>query len=94
MAQPQELPHGLASGRVLLRFCARIIILASCAVFGSIGFGRSFATLLWMAMVFSAVGAMIKREPPLASVLNGWDEMMGYAAILALLGVFDHPLPA
>ena len=93
MAQSQGMPHGLGNGRTLVRFGVRLIILAGFAAFGSIGFNRSLAILLWMAMVFSAVGAIIKREQPFATALNYWDEMMGYAAILALLGVFDHPLP-
>jgi hypothetical protein len=94
MAQPERLPHGLENGRALLRFSARVMILATFAAFGSIGFNRSLAILLWMAMVFSAVSALVKREPPFPAVLNHWDEMMGYGAILALLGVFEHPLPA
>ena len=93
MAQPQDLPRGLVSGRVLLRFCVRIIILASFAAFSSIGFNKSLSVLLWMAMVFCTVGAMVKREQAFTKVLNHWDEMMGYALILALLGVFDHSLP-
>jgi hypothetical protein len=94
MAQPQELPRGLESGRVLLRFFVRVIILASFAAFSSIGFNKSLSVLLWMAMVFCTVGAMIKREQAFTTVLNHWDEMMGYAAILALLGVFERSLPA
>lgn len=94
MAQPQDLPRGLESGRVLLRFCVRVIILAGFAAFGAIGFNRSLAILLWMSMVFNAVAAIIKREPTFPAVLNHWDEMMGYGAILALLGVFEHSLPA
>jgi len=94
MAQPQDLPRGLESGRVLLRFCVRIIILASFAAFSGIGFDKSLSVLLWMAMVFCTVGAMVKREQAFAAVLNHWDEMMGYAAILALLGVFEHSLSA
>jgi hypothetical protein len=94
VAQPQHLPHGLENGRALLRFAVRVMILAAFAAFGSIGFNRSLAILLWMAMVFSAVSALVKREPPFPAVLNHWDEMMGYGAVLALLGVFEHPLPA
>jgi hypothetical protein len=55
---------------------------------------KSLSVLLWMAMVFCTVGAMIKREQAFTTVLNHWDEMMGYAAILALLGVFERSLPA
>jgi len=94
MAQPQGLPRGLESSRVLLRFCVRMVILASFAAFSSIGFNKSLSVLLWMAMVFTAAGAFIRREPPFPAVLNHWDEMMGYAAILAFLGVLDSSLPA
>ena len=94
MAQPQDLQNGIDNGRALLRFGVRVVILAGFATFGSTDFNRSFAILLWMAMVFSAVSALIKREPPFPISLNHWDEMMGYAVILALLGVLEHSLPA
>ena len=94
MARMQDLPRGLENGRALARFSIRVIILAGFAAFGSTGFNQSLAILLWMAMVFSAVAALIKREAPFAVSLNHWDEMMGYAAILALLSVLEHSLPA
>ena len=64
------------------------------AAFSGTGFNSSLSVLLWMAMVFSAISGFIKREPPFPENLNHWDEMMGYALILALLGVFAHSLPA
>jgi hypothetical protein len=94
MVQPQDLQNGIDNGRALLRFAVRVIILAGFATFGSAGFNQSLAILLWMAMAFSAISALIRREPPLAAILNHWDEMMGYAVLLALLGVLDHSLPA
>ena len=94
MAQPQELKPGLESTRAMVRFFLRTIILACFAAFSGGGFNKSMSVLLWMAMVFSAVGGFIRREQPFGAVLNHWDEMMGYAAILALLGVFEHSLPA
>ena len=94
MVRPQDLQKGIESGRALLRFAVRLIILAGFATFGSAGFNQNLAILLWMAMLFSAVSAFIKREPPFPASLNHWDEMMGYAVILALLGVLDHSLPA
>jgi hypothetical protein len=47
-----------------------MIILVVFATFGSIGFGRSFAALLWMSTILSAVIGAMKREPPFATVLN------------------------
>jgi hypothetical protein len=94
VAQPQHLPHGLENGRALLRFAVRVMILAGFAAFGGAGFGENLAILLWMAMLFSVVAAIAKREPPFATMLNHWDEMVGYAVLLALLGVVEHALPA
>ncbi len=91
---PQNLQNAVDNGRALLRFAVRVIILAGFATFGSTGFNQSLAILLWMAMAFSAVSALVRREPPLAAILNHWDEMMGYAVLLALLGVLDHLLAA
>jgi hypothetical protein len=58
------------------------------------GFDKGLSVLLWMAMVFCTRREFIKDEQPFATVLNHWDEMMGYATVLAPLGVFDHSLPA
>ena len=60
-------------------FGVRLLVLVAFAAFGSIGFGRSLA-LLWMAAVLCAVIAGIRREPPLDTDLNHWDEMVAYAA--------------
>ncbi|HTO64489.1 MAG TPA: hypothetical protein VMM15_24950 [Bradyrhizobium sp.] len=94
MPRPQNLQNAIDNGRALLRFAVRVIILAGFATFVSTGFNQNLAILLWMAMAFSAVSALVRREPPLAAILNHWDEMMGYAVLLALLGVLDHSLPA
>jgi len=51
------------SAQVLARFGVRLVILSAFAAFGSIGFGRSLAALLWMSIVLSAVIGTVKREP-------------------------------
>jgi hypothetical protein len=94
VAQPQHLQNAIDNSRALLRFAVRVIVLAGFATFGSTGFDQNLAVLLWMAMAFSAVSALVRREPPLAASLNHWDEMTGYAVLLALLGVLDHSLAA
>ena len=78
---------------MLVRFFLRMIILTSFAAFGSIGFGRSLAALLWMAAIISAVAGAIKREPPFDTVLNHWDEMMAYAALCCLVSGFSQTVP-
>ena len=50
-------------------------------MFGSIGFGRSLAALLWMSTILCAVIGAMRREPPFDAVLNHWDEMVAYAAL-------------
>jgi hypothetical protein len=68
-------------------------ILVFFATFGSIGFGRSLAALLWMSIILCTVIGMIKREPPFGMVLNHWDETVAYAALYALLSSLNHAVP-
>jgi len=78
---------------VLVRFCLRMSILVIFAAFGSIGFGRSLAALLWMSIILGAVIGAMKRELPFGTVLNHWDETMAYAALFALVSSFNHSVP-
>lgn len=71
--------------RVIIRFSLRMIILLVFAAFSSIRFDQSLMLLLLMSTILSAVLATIKREQPLASVLNHWDEAITYAALSCLI---------
>jgi hypothetical protein len=93
VAQPPNLPRQLNSTQVLVRFFLRTSILVVFAAFGSIGFGRSLAALLWMCIILSAVIGIVKREPPFDIALNHWDETVAYAALFALVSSFNHPVP-
>jgi hypothetical protein len=88
-----NLPRELRSTQVLIRFCLRMSILVVFAAFASIDFGRSLATLLWMAIILCAVVGAVKREPLFDIVLNHWDETVAYAAMFALVSVFNHAVP-
>jgi hypothetical protein len=91
-----QLPHlsrELSSTQVIVRFCLRIGILVTFAAFASIGFGRSLAALLGMSIILCAVVGTVRREPPLGTVLNHWDEAIAYAALFTLVNVFDHSVP-
>lgn len=92
--QFQDLPQGLASSRVLIRFGVRMIILATFAASSSIGFARGLATLMLMAIILSSLIAVIKRERPFQPVLNYWDETVAYAAMFSLISIFIHSAPA
>jgi hypothetical protein len=84
-------PQELRSGQVLARFFVRLIILAGFAAFGSIGFGRSLVTLLWMSIILCTVVGTMRREPVFHASLNHWDEAVAYAAIFALVnGLGQH----
>ena len=78
---------------MLARFCLRTIILLVFAAFSSIGFGRGFAALLWMAIIFSSIIGLMRREPPFDAALNHWDETLAYVALFALVSVFNHSAP-
>ena len=91
-----QLPHPsreLSSTQVIVRFCLRIGILVTFAAFASIGFGRSLAALLGMSIILCAVVGTVRREPPLGTILNHWDEAIAYAALFTLVSVFDHSVP-
>ena len=93
MAQSPNLLQELRSTQVLVRFCLRMVILAIFAAFGSIGFGRSLAALLWMSIILSAVIGTMRREPLFDIVLNHWDETVAYAALFALVSSFNYSVP-
>jgi len=91
LAQLPNLSRQLNSSRVLIRFGLRVVILACFAAFGSIGFARSLATLLWMSIILCAVVGTMRREPVFHTSLNHWDETAAYAALYALVrGLNQH----
>ncbi|THD71493.1 MAG: hypothetical protein E7813_05440 [Bradyrhizobium sp.] len=86
------MPLQPATIRALVRFCLRTSILVIFAAFGTIGFGRSLAALLWMAIILCAVIGTIRREPPFHAALNHWDEMVAFTALFALVSGFNHSI--
>jgi len=74
----------MLSTQVLVRFAMRLLIIIGFASFGSVGFARSFAALLWMSTILCAVAGIIKRERPFDVMLNHWDETVAYAALFCL----------
>jgi hypothetical protein len=71
--------------RVIIRFWLRMVILLVFAAFSSIRFDQSLMLLLMMSTILSTVLATLKREQPLGSVLNHWDEAIAYAALCCLI---------
>jgi hypothetical protein len=90
LAQFRGLPQEMRSTQVMVRFGLRIVILAVFASFGSVGFGRSLAALLWMSTVLCAVVGAVRREPLFDATLNHWDEAAAYAALCCLTVTFHH----
>lgn len=81
MAHLTETPAQPTARKVLWRFGIRSAILLLFASFGSIGFGRSLAALLWMTVILCAAIATIRREHVFKDGLNHWDEMIAYMAL-------------
>jgi hypothetical protein len=66
-----------------------MVILLVFAAFSRIRFDQSLMLLLLMSTILSAVMATLKREEPLGSVLNHWDEAISYAALCCLTITFN-----
>lgn len=77
---------------MLIRFGFRLLVLVIFAMFGSIGFGRSLAALLWMSTILSTVIAVMRREQPFDTTLNHWDESVTYAAMCMLVSGLNQTL--
>jgi hypothetical protein len=81
------MPRSLNPTRVLARFAVRLALLATFAAFGTIGFGRSLAALLWMSIILCAAVGLIRREPLFGAALNHWDEGVAFGALFALVHI-------
>lgn len=81
MARLADTTAHLTPTHVLMRFGVRTAILSVFASFGTIGFGRSLAALLWMTIMLCAVIATIRRERVFTAGLNHWDEMVATTAL-------------
>jgi hypothetical protein len=85
-----DAPAQLTPRQVLLRFGVRTAILMLFASFGSIGFGRSLAALLWMTIILCAVIGTMRRERVFTAGLNHWDEMVAYTALYSAVAQFSQ----
>lgn len=90
MAHLADTPAQLTPPRVLLRFGIRTAILMLFASFGTIGFGRSLAALLWMTSILCAVIGAMRRERVFTAGLNHWDEMIACTALYCVIMEFNR----
>jgi hypothetical protein len=72
------------SGQVLVRFGLQTAVMVALSAFGSIDFNKTFAALMWTAIVFCITVAVRAGEPAFGGTLNHWDEAAAYTAMLAL----------
>jgi hypothetical protein len=80
----------LSPTRVMARFAVRVALLAIFAAFGSVGFNRSLAALLWMSIILCAVVGLIRREPLFGAALNHWDECVAFGTLFALVHIVSE----
>lgn len=78
------MPRTLSPTRVIVRFSVRVALLATFAAFGTVGFGRSLAALLWMSIFLCSLAGVVRREPLFGPDLNHWDEGVAFGALCAL----------
>ncbi len=81
------MPRTLKASRVIARFTVRVALLVGFAAFGSVGFGRSLAVLLWMSIILCALAGLVRREPLFRTSLNHWDEAAAFGALFALVHI-------
>ena len=81
MSRTPDIPRELASIHVLIRFVLRMILLGVFATFGSQGFGRTFESLLILAVLYCVFAAAVRREAPFGPILTHFDEAAACAAI-------------
>jgi len=84
MSQLDQSSRQFRNTQVIARFFLRIVVLCVFATLGSVGFAKSFNTLLWMSAVMSATVAIVRRQPIFDSALNYWDETAAYASLCCL----------
>lgn len=87
MPQSPDISRALSPARVIARFAVRVVLLAAFAAFGSVGYGRSLAALLWMSIILCSAVAALRREQLFGAVLNHWDECVAFGALFALVHV-------
>jgi hypothetical protein len=81
--------HQLSSSQVVLRFVFRLALLSTFAIFGTQGFGTTFATLLALSAIFCAVVGVVRCEAMFGPVLTHWDEAAAYAVIGRLVSMLS-----
>jgi hypothetical protein len=87
VSQAPDISHTLSPARVIARFAVRVVLLVVFAAFGSVGFGRSLAVLLWMSIILCALAGLVRREPLFSPTLNHWDEAVAFGALFALVHI-------
>lgn len=79
MPHTPHFPRELGSAYVVTRFLLRISILSVFATLGSLGFEKTFESLLVLAVFYCIVAAAFRREAPFGPVLTHFDEAAAYA---------------
>jgi hypothetical protein len=88
-----NLTHEAQTIRVIIRFWLRMAVILIFAAFSSIRFDQTLTLLLLMSTILSAVLGTLKREQPLAPIVNHWDEAVTYAALCCLIISFSNHVP-
>ena len=89
MKPEPTISHQLSSSQVFLRFVFRLALLSTFAIFGTQGFGTTFATLLALSAIFCTIVGAVRCEAMFGPVLTHWDEAAAYAVIGGLVSVLS-----
>jgi hypothetical protein len=81
MPSTPDVPRQLGSAHALTRFFLRVLLLAVFATLGSLGFTKTFESLLVLAVFYCITAAAVRQEAPFGPALTHLDEAAAYAVI-------------
>lgn len=78
------------TAQVVARFVLRLAVLCTFSALGDLGFGRSFAALLLLSIIFCVFGGLVRQERLFDNSLTHWDEGALYGLLYALTAMISQ----
>jgi hypothetical protein len=76
--------------QAVARLVLRLLVLCAFSAFGNLGFGRSFAALLLLSIIFCVFAGLTRQERLFDGSLTHWDEGAVYGLLYALTATINQ----